>query len=70
MSIERDVTELAQAIQACDHADPAVRDMHALAWVLVWRHKDLLGMSDEQLLALGQGDTQARGGGTDKTKPQ
>lgn len=69
MAVIDDLNELADAVKACDHSDPAVQTMHDLAWKLVWRHQALLGVSDAQLLALGSGGTAARGGGTDKTKP-
>lgn len=69
MAVIDDLNEIADAVKACDHSDPAVEALHNLLWVKVWAHQSLLGVTDAQLLALGRGDTQARGGGTDKTKP-
>ena len=69
MSVIDDVQAIASSVQGLDHSDGAVKAHHDLLWSLVWRHKTLLGLTDAQLLTIGNGDMQARGGGTDKTPP-
>jgi len=69
MTVKADVHQLADAIRQCDHNDPKVTEMHELAWKLVCRHSRLLGLSNSELLTIGNPGMQAQGGGTDKTPP-
>jgi len=69
MTVKSDVQEIARTIQTMDHSQAEVKVLHDLLWRAAWRHRQLLGLSDAELLTIGQGDMQARGGGTDKTPP-